>query len=388
MQMELWIRGDLPPLEVGGFLLCMACSPVWGCRPFLLEKMMIKGLAITPPVIGRISIGRVVARNDKRIPVKDDQFTVTTQIQTKEGWVPHPLDAVLRHESVKQKLRTIPVSVLFDDADLNLRADYSLFDRQTGRLMCAGDGQSCRRHTDAGVQVLPCPSPAHCDLAQGGLACKLYGRLHVRIDAEGQDQASAQVSEHSDGAEDAESNTGGSGQADTDLGSFVFRTTGYNSVRTLAARLQYYQAVSGGKLASMPLELKLRGKSTTMSRGTPIYYADLTVREGWTLPQAVAQAQKVHQERMEAGFDQATLDEAARAGFNNGGFEESDEDGLDVVDEFYATQAQSLNSSSNTHPQEGELKSKGDLASKLQRRVQTLLHEALPEAAMQARSTS
>ena len=46
---------------------------------------MIKGLAITPPVIGRISIGRVVERNGKRLPEKDDQFTLTTQVQTREG---------------------------------------------------------------------------------------------------------------------------------------------------------------------------------------------------------------------------------------------------------------------------------------------------------------
>ena len=29
---------------------------------------MLKGLAITPPVVGRISIGRVVERNGKRLP--------------------------------------------------------------------------------------------------------------------------------------------------------------------------------------------------------------------------------------------------------------------------------------------------------------------------------
>ena len=34
---------------------------------------MIKGLAITPPVLGRISIGKVVEKNGKRIPEKDDQ---------------------------------------------------------------------------------------------------------------------------------------------------------------------------------------------------------------------------------------------------------------------------------------------------------------------------
>jgi len=44
---------------------------------------MIKGLSITPPVLGRISIGRVVERNGKRLPEKDDQFTITSQVQTK-----------------------------------------------------------------------------------------------------------------------------------------------------------------------------------------------------------------------------------------------------------------------------------------------------------------
>ena len=44
---------------------------------------MIKGLAITPPVIGRISIGRLVCKNDKWLPEKDDSFTLTTQVKTK-----------------------------------------------------------------------------------------------------------------------------------------------------------------------------------------------------------------------------------------------------------------------------------------------------------------
>ena len=51
---------------------------------------MIKGLAITPPILGRISIGKVVEKNGKRLPEKDDQFTITSQIQGKEGWIKHP----------------------------------------------------------------------------------------------------------------------------------------------------------------------------------------------------------------------------------------------------------------------------------------------------------
>jgi len=46
---------------------------------------MIKGLAITPPILGRISIGKVVEKNGKRLLEKDDQFTITSKIQSKEG---------------------------------------------------------------------------------------------------------------------------------------------------------------------------------------------------------------------------------------------------------------------------------------------------------------
>jgi hypothetical protein len=53
-----------------------------------LEQNMIKGLMITPPVIGRISIGKVVEKNGKRLPEKDDEFTITTQVQQRQ-WVLH-----------------------------------------------------------------------------------------------------------------------------------------------------------------------------------------------------------------------------------------------------------------------------------------------------------
>ena len=51
---------------------------------------MLKGLALTPPVLGRISIGRVVERGGKRLPERDDEFTITTQIKRTDGWLPHP----------------------------------------------------------------------------------------------------------------------------------------------------------------------------------------------------------------------------------------------------------------------------------------------------------
>jgi hypothetical protein len=120
-----------------------------------------------------------------------------------------------------------------------------------------------------------------------------------------------------------------------ELGSFIFRTTGHNSIRTLAARLKYFHAISGGKLATLPMELKLRGKSTTQSHRAPIYYVDLTVRAGMGMAEAVTEARRLDEARNAAGIDQQGLDEAARQGFAVGAFEESVEEGGAVVEEFY-----------------------------------------------------
>jgi len=265
---------------------------------------MLKGLAITPPVIGRISIGRVVERNGKRLPEKDDQFTLTSQVQGRDGWILHPLDEAMRKES-GGKLRSIPVRLLFNDPALNLRADYSLFDRTTGRPACVGNGETCRRADKEGIASLPCVGPDACGFANG--ACKAYARLNVLV---------------------------GDGDGDA-LGSFVLRTTSYNTIRTLAARLQYFHAVSGGRLACLPLELKLRGKSTAMSHRAAIFYVDLVIRTGVTLEQAIGEARQLDQQRRDGGFDQEALDEAARMGFANGAFEDLAEDVPAMVEEFY-----------------------------------------------------
>ncbi|WP_061292018.1 recombination directionality factor, partial [Azotobacter vinelandii] len=180
----------------------------------------------------------------------------------------------------------------------------TLFDRQTGRPLCVGNGETCKRLGKDGIQSLPCPSPDACPLAKGN-ACKPYGRLNVVIGD------------------------------DDPLGSFMFRTTGFNSIRTLAARLQYFRVISGDRLACLPLELRLRGKSTRQSHGTPIFYVDITVRSGMAVEEALHAARQLDESRQAAGFDQAALDAAARQGFGNGTFEEDSEDGGSVVEEFF-----------------------------------------------------
>lgn len=280
---------------------------------------MIKGLAITPPILGRITIGKVVEKNGKRLPEKDDQFTITTQVQNKDGWVLHPLDEKLRKNAQSSKLRSIPVTMLFNEPDLNLRAEYTMFDRRNGRPLCVGNGETCKRVCRNGLESLPCPSPDTCEVGRNG-ACKPYGRLNVQIGDE------------------------------KDMGTFIFRTTGFNSIRTLSARLAYFKAISGNRLACLPLMLVLRGKSTTQSHRAPIYFVDLTVRDGMSLGDAVLQAVGADEKRKSSGLDQEALDRAAKTGFANGLFEDSVEERADVIEEFYPVEDGNTESSepSNT----------------------------------------
>ncbi|MDO8937754.1 MAG: hydrolase or metal-binding protein [Methylicorpusculum sp.] len=272
---------------------------------------MLKGLVISPPVLGRISIGKIVEKDGMRLPMKEDQFTLTSQLQGRDGWIAHPLDSTLRTQQ-GGKIRSIPIRLLFNEPELNFRAEYSLFDRKTGRPLCVGNGETCRRKTDEGIATLPCPAPEGCGLAQAG-ACKPYGRLNVLIGD------------------------------DDPLGSFIFRTTGFNSIRTLTARLQYFKALSGNRLSCLPLELKLRGKTTRQSHGSAIYYVDITLRGDQSIEEAIHAAKQIEEQRNASGFDQTALDQAARVGFSNGAFEDNEEDGSTVVEEFFPEEQTEVN---------------------------------------------
>jgi len=270
---------------------------------------MIKGLAITPPVIGRISIGKLVQKNDKWLPEKDDSFTLTTQVQNRDGWLLHPLHQPLADQANNGKIRAIPVRTLFNSSELNLRAEYCAFDRATGRPLCVGNGESAKLYRKEGPEDVKCTGPDRCLYAKE-VGCKLYGRLNVQVD----------------------------GQQDA-LGTFIFRTTGYNSVRTLAARLRYFEALSGGLTHYLPLMLRLRAKSTTQSYRTPVYYVDLTLREGVELADAISQARAEAEAAMEAGVNIEQFEQTALQLLGTGLFEETEEELPQVMEEFYPVES-------------------------------------------------
>lgn len=120
-----------------------------------------------------------------------------------------------------------------------------------------------------------------------------------------------------------------------ELGNLIFRTTDFNSIRTLAVRLSYYHAVSNVLLLCLLLQLKLRGESTTQS------YPNLLLREfnfkwGTNLQEVIQTAKEINQKIKFVSFNQNALDEMARKGFVNAKFEMDLEDSLELS-ELYAS---------------------------------------------------
>jgi hypothetical protein len=267
---------------------------------------MLKGFAYTTPTQGRISIGRTVEHGGRNLPKKEDFITITSQVKRDGEWLAHPLhERCLQEqklESASARLRQIPVRLMFDDPDLSFREQYEAF--HDSRQVCVGDGDKARRRIDGRIEELACPGPDNCQFA-ALYRCQPFGRLNLQIDGQ-----------------------------DDPLASFIFRTRGWNSIRTLRTKLEYLRAALGGKLAGLPLLLVMRAKSSRQSLNTPFFFLDLVFRDA--TPAGIAQAVKQRDAHLlalkEAGFDLEALEGAAKTCLRNGAFEETDEDALEYED--------------------------------------------------------
>lgn len=261
----------------------------------------MKNIFVSPVAIGRISIGEVVEKNGKRMPKKADHFSITSNVQKNGTWVPHPVAGGVAGE----KIRSIPVRVMFDKPENSLNTSFACFNNK-GRQVCSSqDGQNATRLENGSMEQVACAGPEACAFGQAN-RCKLYSRLMVSVDAEGQWEKDP-------------------------LAGFVLRTTSYNSTSALTARLSQYAAMNKGRLAGMPCNLVLRAKSTSASMRQAIYYVDLEPRD--SLMASFAEANAYHEMCEKAGVSLDALDNAVAAGRSR--LVDSPEDTEDVAAEFY-----------------------------------------------------
>lgn len=266
---------------------------------------MLKGFVITPVQLGRISMGEVIEHKGKRIPNALDHFKLTSLVQDGDDWRVSPVAEKLKVEG--EKLRSIPVRVMFDQPENNFRAEFTAFDRKNGRPLCSGNGEKAQRRGENGVSEVECPGP---DLCQYGNEnwCKLYARLLVSIDVNGAFEKNP-------------------------LAGFVLRTTSFNTVRSITGTLSQWSALTGG-MAGFPANLIMRAKSTTSSKGRPIYYAELEPRE--SLLDSVQACAGYRKAEAEHGIKRGELEASVAAGYAASVFMEDAEEGAEIVEEFYA----------------------------------------------------
>lgn len=263
---------------------------------------MIKNLVITTPVIGTIRLGDVAVNpKGKRYPVRSSHFKITALFKNAEGrWVEHPMHKKVAEQTNQdpEKITEIPVHLMFNDPELNMRTRYEAFNNE-GRTICAGDGCTARRLSGEKVEKVDCLGSEHCAFGRQ-VKCDMFARLNVTID----------------------------GQED-EFSSFILRTESVNAVRTLAAKMHRMRAMFGNRLIGIPFMLKLRQKASSLSCWTKFYYADL-VLNNISMLEANKLAQEHEQAMEDAGLNQQAFEQEALAGLQNGAFEEGMEDFAEI----------------------------------------------------------
>ena len=94
---------------------------------------------------------------------------------------------------------------------------------------------------------------------------------------------------------------------------------------------------------------------------------DLTLRDSTNLKDAISSAKQMDEQSKAVGFYQEALDHVARQGYSNTRFDVNSEEGLDIVEEFYADESKQESSQPShdlTHVQ--------DIQKGLQQSVQAL----------------
>lgn len=199
----------------------------------------IKGL--TPGLLerGKIKIGIKGAVRQTRdgnssyqLPQKLDHFIVTSTVRGADGNFQHDSDVM---QLLGAKPTEIPIRLVYDDIDLNFPARYACYQGKT--LFCTGDGERARRariKSDKvdGYDMVPCTCERQDPSYEGKDKCKITGTLSVMIDG------AAAVG-----------------------GVWKFRTTSYNSVVGIMSSLAMISRISGGRLAGIPLTMKLTAKT-------------------------------------------------------------------------------------------------------------------------------
>jgi hypothetical protein len=209
----------------------------------LSQRLMIKNLIPSLIEWGKIKIGRKgkFVRQSFQMPEKLDHFLITTmERDDSNNFILDSglMDKIMTDQKV-DALKSIPITLLYNDIELNLQTRYACFRGKT--RWCTGDGEEASRlksEKPVSYETIKCP----CERAEPDYAgednsgkgkCKVTGCLSCLIDG-----------------------------SDKIGGVWKFRTTSFNSARSMLSSLLMIKRLTGGIVAGIPLHLTVSPKST------------------------------------------------------------------------------------------------------------------------------
>lgn len=312
--------------------------------------MPVKGLAPSLMECGKIKIGIKGKEIESstgtkfRPPQKLDHFILTTNEKDENG------DLVMDEALIAQlkanakvpgsgvivnkngDLTGIPIRLLFDDIDLNFPTRYASY--VGGKCGCTGDGEKAKTRDG---RTVACPCECLNPEYAGKDKCKANGALSVIIDG---------------------INFFG--------GCHKFRTTGMNSVSNILASMAAIKAVTGGKLALLPLTLMVQPKSTTIpssGQSTTVYVVSIVFLGDVAKLRETALG--MHKEKAQYLLSMDNIEEEAR---KSAAFLDDDE--KDIAEEFYPE---------TIEVKSGEVKFSGETKSKEDASKENALKEQAPK---------
>ena len=208
-----------------------ACTPseiVRSTAPpasFVPQGMMIQGLTPGLKEVGKIKIGKKGAMkkskkgNDFRPPEKFDHFEVVTLYKDVESgdFIPDP--SIM--EAIGDNAKELEITLLYDDPTLNFFTQYNQY--KGGKRMCSGDGVTAIQADGTKIKC----NPDTCTIFKAK-KCKPNGILSVIL------KDAPQLG-----------------------GVYKFRTTSFNSIRSLLSSMFFIQSLTGGRLANIPLKMTI-----------------------------------------------------------------------------------------------------------------------------------
>jgi hypothetical protein len=260
---------------------------------------MIKNMQFGLKEIGAIKIGgpgeeKQGKNGPYRLPVKFDHFLVNTKHKDAQGnFIP---DAAIM-EAIGQDAKEIDVCLLYNDPTLNFYTQYNEY--KGGKRMCSGDGEHATK--EDGTKLICDPDTCPTFKAK---KCKANGILSVVLP-----------------------------DAPRLGGVYKFRTTSFNSIRSILSSMFFLQSLTGGVLANIPLKLTVAPQSVNpVSSPTAQTIYVVNLEYAGTVDDLHKQTVALMTERATMQHKIAELESQARAALS---VPESAEEIQDVQAEFY-----------------------------------------------------